>query len=188
MPSKKDKDSLATLKTLVAEMQRGSTLNIPEELLTPWVLKALDTDPDPVRRIWDLRNRGSSRELTTEAVGRLEQLSTSCLTEKFRPESREKFVGIRDLELKLDLLYALRVIESQELNGLHKLRKIRNRFAHDPHLHEFEHDEIVIGLTQSLAPDQLIPLPPGEVSLGLRDRFVGAAMWHAIRLHDRLLT
>jgi hypothetical protein len=189
MHSKSDKEAMAKLRALADQMQPGSALSIPQELLTPAVLKALHTDSDPVGRIWDLRNRGSSRELAVETVGRLEELSTRCLAESIRPESHERIVGrsgIKDLELKLDLLFALRVIEAEELDGLHKLRKIRNRFAHDPHLHEFEHDATVIGLTQSLSPKQLIPLAPGDVSRGLRDRFVGAAMWHAVKLHRRL--
>ena len=135
-----DKDPMAKLRGLIDHMEPESWLKVPRKLLTPPVLKALHADHDPVTRIWDLRNHGSSRELAVEAVSRLEDLVTRCLAMSIRPEARERITGkngIKDLKLKLDLLYALRVLEIDELNGLQTLREIRNRFAHDAHLHEF---------------------------------------------------
>ena len=180
-------DPFAQLAEFTKDLPGGGVMALPSYLFTPELLKAL-AQGDPTERIFELRGRASARDLVIETVGAIEVLVTEVLRCAVHDEARDRLFSkqgkIRDFEVKLELAFGFKIVSKTELDVLHLLRQIRNQFAHDPNMREFEHDRKVIGWTHSIPPDHLFPLPFPAV--GLRDRFVGAVFQKTTRLQQRL--
>jgi hypothetical protein len=177
-------DSLEAFAAFARGLSPGTAAQVPQHLLSPEVLRDLQAQTPPMTQIWELRGRASPRDLVLESLGILDLLLSKLLSTRMRRDASILLLGekgkIRDLELKIDLAYAFEVIELADSHSLHVLRRIRNSFAHDPHLREFEHDRKIIGLLSGIGPDQLFFPPIPLVSL--RDRFVGAALKQVVKL------
>jgi hypothetical protein len=183
-------DSAKNLKEWVQGLPKfGGWTPIPDRLVTKEVLKGLlgtDLHERATRRL----NDNSTRQLVIDTMGDIETLCATLLSLRVVEDAADRLFGnrgkIRDSELRIELLYALNLIDKSELIKLHTLRKIRNRFAHDSELHTFEHDEFALGLCRSLP----VLYAPGvqKIEVPLRVRFFLASVAITKALHNRCLS
>jgi len=167
------------LAEYLADLPKGTRIDLPWNTLSKDDYHEILGDP--LRRIGNLMQTASNRDLVVEAVGLLDTQIKLTLTQFIATESAKMIPGrgaeIKNLESKslaskIDLAFRLGLISLEEQKELHMLRKVRNCFAHDPDLHNFEIDEEVLGLVQSVPPR--FDGPAFEISP--RQRFATLAM------------
>jgi hypothetical protein len=172
-------DPFAQLKAILKGVPSGTITTIPHELVTPELRYALNQRSDPVSRLLELRNAAPDRELVVESGARLEQLVTTLLRSRTTETTGSVLFGdngrLRDYDIKIELAAAFSLLTPETAASLHILRKVRNRFSHDPHLRAFDQDRKVMGYLNSIPANRMVPFvgPPSS----LRDRYFAAAFY-----------
>lgn len=82
---------------------------------------------------------------------------------------------LRDFAAKVDLGYALNLYDHNVREDLHRLRKVRNKFAHDLEVRDFDHP-LVSRYCDKLIGADCLDLPKGKIGPRTRrERFVDLA-------------
>ncbi len=165
-----------SLEELVAAAPLNTWVEVPISAITKEEYVELMA-PTTIERLLNLHRDASNRDFCIEAALIIERALNEVLKAFFTEQTSESFFGksgkpgkIKDFELKIDLAYGLGLISSEHQIAINILRKIRNRFAHDPDLHHFEHDDVVLGAIRSLANSA-----PAELRLSHRDKLLSTA-------------
>lgn len=130
-----------------------------------------------ISRMVENMNSSSNRDLVIEAVALLDNVLSALIKQVVVASSAERLFGrdgkIQDIGMKTEIAFALGLISAEDRTICKILQNIRNRFAHDPNLHAFEHDSKVIGWTQSLP----YRTTDTHAQISLRTRFSFAAIF-----------
>jgi hypothetical protein len=119
-----------------------------------------------------IQGRAAPRDVTIESAALLDQQLASLLT-----ANGQSARG--DLNAKIERAFQHRLISEHDHRVLHRVRRIRNAFGHDPDLHHFEHDETVRQLCDELAMANESPMSRCE-------RFAWAALCVAVTLQNAI--
>jgi DNA-binding MltR family transcriptional regulator len=167
-----------TLEERVAAAPLNTWVEVPISAITKEeYVELMAPTTIAIDRLLNLHRYASNRDFCIEAALIIERALNEVLKAFFTEQTSESFFGkngkagkIKDFELKIDLAYGLGLISSEHQIAINIIRKIRNRFAHDPDLHHFEHDDVVLGAIRSLANSA-----PAELQLSHRDKLLSTA-------------
>ena len=138
---------------------------------------ALGLDNIP-QRLLDYHDSASTRDFVFEAGGLLSKHVDQLLTHA-ESTTVEKVSPVRDASRKINQAFAHGLITQKDKSLLHRVRNVRNRFAHDVDLRHFEADPRVLGWVRSL-PCSIENQPASAVPLRLR------VLTTALNLHESM--
>jgi len=126
-------------------MTRGGSRGAQKPSLTSLTRKRIGVDD--VDGWFDELEQGTDRACALVAVASVSNDLKPLIATRFRELSEAEmdslFEGrgapLQDLNSRIDIAYALRLIDKNVRNNLHILRRIRNAFAHSPIALSFDH-------------------------------------------------
>ena len=109
----------------------------------------LDTIIEDAMRYYDALNQESDRAAAILAAAHFEHVLGKQIVHKFVELNRELQKNIFDgygplstFSAKIDIAFALGLYDEENRKGLHKIRRIRNEFAHAPRPINFNNEKI----------------------------------------------
>jgi len=168
----------------MATVPVGHVVEIPHDAVTKEEFLSLMGGDNPSQRTLDLLRSAPTRDLVSQSIGLVDQALADLLAAFLVDASRDRLLGrgrgFADFEIRIELAFGVGLIGDEERQQLHRLRQIRNPFAHDPNLFELEHDEKVLGRCYDLR------FPSGAPKFSLRERVAFAANVCVMQLRDRV--
>lgn len=141
-----------TLTDFIKSVGKDNLGVIPIDSVTQDEFRRL-TATDGAHQILNrMKARGTSRDLTIESAGVLDDLLKTLIVESGRPLAPGSFSS------KIDYAGKHNLVSADDRNRLHAVCEIANAFRHNPHLHHFVHDDRVRTLCDELKGTNEPPL------------------------------
>lgn len=154
------------LKQIVDEMPANSWLKISSKDISKEDFKII-MGGTKIRRLINSMENDSDRDLVIQCVATLERLVGELLAEY------ENYAGTHNLQIpkkndnfgpRIQISFKHKLIKIEQRDNLDLLRKVRNKFAHDPDLYRIIHDDEVCDWIKQLSTYKNA-LPIVELSL-----------------------